>query len=450
MANTTRIFMGTQIACAQCHDHPHDKWSQMAFFQMAAFTHNLKSFAQTQRFPSIRDKFDVDEMPEARRWERVDRWVRYEFLDAYIMGDGAGRIQLPNDYQYKDGKPREWVGARTMLGKKVQNRKEDKDLKNSRKRLGDWMISTENPNFTSVISNRMWKRAMGIGLVEPLDNFTENTKPSNPALLSFLDRLMVHIDFDLKLFQKIIYNSQTFGRDTNPEEVDTKQPYYFHGYALQRMSAEQIWDSMLALTIDDPDGPKRAYLGDQVIWNGKTVLKGMTMADLQKEVTSLKPDQYVKYIQDLSKRLKEGYKGKEEPMMMEMMVASGSTKGLRRASELPSPAPASHFLRTFGQSDREVIENSTRVGDVTQVLSLMNGHVQQHILNNDKAAIIVKVRESDDVDKRIETIFLSVLCRKPSEAEMEIMRKEVADRDFRGIENIIAALINSSEFIHIH
>jgi len=444
MANTTRIFLGTQIACAQCHDHPHDKWSQMEFYQMAAFTHNLSNLSSQRRYPSM-DSPEARENPQARRLRDIDRWVKYEFLDTYIVGDGAGRIKLPPDYKYKDGKPNEWIGARTMMGKSLRHLKEDKDMKESRNRLADWMISSENPNFTSVISNRLWKRVMGVGLVEPLDNFKKGTTASNPQLLAYLDKLMLHLKYDMKAFNKILYSSKAYQLATNPEQVDTRRPYYYQGYPLQRLSAEQIWDSLLAITIDQPDDAKSGRFTDAVMWRGRPVLGNKTMSQMQKEVVAVQPENYPQYIRDLAKEMDKGYGG--DMMMMGRRGRGGDA--LMRASELPSPTPPSHFLRKFGQSDREVIENSSKEGDVTQVLTLLNGHLEKHVTGNLNSVIMNKVRSASTPEEKVNVVFLSILTRMPTDSEMEFMKEE-AERGDDGAKNMIAALVNTSEFMHMH
>lgn len=446
MANTTRIFLGTQIACAQCHDHPHDKWSQMEFFQMSAFTHNLKTLGSQKNFPNIDKMFDNRKDPEAKRLRDVDRWLRYEFMDSYIVGEGAGRIQLPADYKYKDGDANEWVGARTMMGKSVRNLKEDKNMDDSRKRLADWMIAPENPTFTDVIANRMWKRVMGVGLVEPTDNFKKGTVASNPQLMAYLSKLMQHVNYDLRTFQKIIYASQAYQLAPNPEEVDVRRPYFHEGYPLKRMTSEQIWDSMLSLTIDKPEEPKAGRYSDAVIWRGKSVMGNKSMSEIQREIASMQPDQYVSYLKDISKDLESGYGGGDSMMMM-----GGGRRGgtvLARASELPSPTSPAHFLRKFGQSDREIIEGSSQEGDVTQALTLLNGHVEKYITGDSSSSVMRNIASAESPEEQVDVAFMCILTRKPSDVEKEIFLPEVKKgRD--GLRNMVAALVNTSEFMHL-
>jgi hypothetical protein len=446
MANTTRIFLGTQIACAQCHDHPHEKWSQMEFYQMSAFTHNLTTLGSKKKFPNIDKMFDNRKDPESRRLRDVDRWLRYEFMDSYIVGSGAGRIKLPMDYKYKDGDPNEWVGARTMMGKSVRNLKDDKDMSDARKRFADWMTAPENPTFTAVIANRMWKRVMGVGLVEPTDNFKKGTVPTNPQLLAYLNKLMEHVKYDLRIFQKIVYASKAYQLGPNPEEVNTRHAYYYEGYPLQRMTSEQIWDSMLALTIDEPEKPKANRYSDAVVWRGKAVLGNKNMAEIQREIATMEPEQYVSYLRKISKDMEKGYDGGNSMMMMGKRGRGGAV--LARASELPSPTGPTHFLRKFGQSDREIIEGSSREGDVTQALTLLNGHVERHITGNSSASVMRNISAAKTPEEQVDIAFMSILTRTPSDVEKEIFLPEVK-RGREGQRNMVAALVNTSEFMHV-
>ena len=71
-----------------------------------------------------------------------------------------------------------------------------------------------------------------------------------------------------------------------------------------------------------------------------------------------------------------------------------------RASELRSPMPNGHFLRQFGQSNREVIENSSTDSDVTQILSILNGHVERHLISNGNSKIFQTISQQSRTKKK--------------------------------------------------
>ncbi len=121
-----------------------------------------------------------------------------------------------------------------------------------------------------------------------------------------------------------------------------------------------------------------------------------------------------------------------------------------RASELPSPAPRDHLLYLFGASDREVVEAASREPNVGQVLSLMNGFVQQRLVNNPGAHLYRCIEGVESDREKIRRLYLTILSRPPSDDEMSWMLEEIATRGAaEGCRNIVSALIMSSEFLFL-
>jgi endogenous inhibitor of DNA gyrase (YacG/DUF329 family) len=202
---------------------------------------------------------------------------------------GDGKINLPKDYQYDDGKPDEQVMARTMFGPKVELDYNLEEI-HSRKAYANWLTSAENPRFTTVIANRMWKKAMGIGLIEPVDTMIDSTKSTNPALMAYLENLMKGLSYDLREFQRVIYTTRTFQRRASKFEFDagSKDPYLYPGPTLRRMSGEQIWDSLLVLTFPNVDNRVPDQPLDQFELYDK--YKTMSAEELFKEAKALAAD----------------------------------------------------------------------------------------------------------------------------------------------------------------
>ncbi|MFP6900799.1 MAG: DUF1549 domain-containing protein [Opitutales bacterium] len=255
MANTVRIFLGTSLECAQCHNHPFDKWTQKDFYQMAAFTHgvgNLRNQATMDASKGLRSIIRK-RTPGDQDMIRAARSIG-DIISHALDHGGDGKITLPKDYQYDDGKPSEEVMARAMFGPQIELDYNLEEI-NSRKAYANWLTSAENPRFTTVIANRMWKKLMGIGLIEPVDTITDATKATNPVLMTYLENLMKGLSYDLREFQRVIYNTKTFQRRASKLEFDpgSKVPYFYAGPTLRRMTGEQIWDSLLVLTFPNVD-----------------------------------------------------------------------------------------------------------------------------------------------------------------------------------------------------
>ncbi len=115
------------------------------------------------------------------------------------------------------------------------------------------MTSAENPRFTTVIANRLWKKAMGMGLIEPVDELTDSTVPSNAELMTYLEELMVQKKYSLKSYLRVIFNSDVYQRMPSTKDVLLGEQYAFTGPLMRRMSAEQIWDSIATLMHGDID-----------------------------------------------------------------------------------------------------------------------------------------------------------------------------------------------------
>ena len=142
---------------------------------------------------------------------------------------------------------------------------------------------------------------------------------------------------------------------------------------------------------------------------------------------------------------------------MASAVHVGYSQQLGRASELFQPMRAGHFLRAFGQSDREQIENSNRLSNVPQNLTLMNGFVDRYLLSESyegrkgrqsrKGAVLWnRILAEEDSMKRIELLYLGVLSRRPSSDEMAEIISAVDPADKKELADVFWALINTEEF----
>ena len=252
--NTTRVFLGTRIGCAQCHDHPFDRWTQKEFYQLGAFTAGI-TYRKGNPFNSMisRNKpkgkagenwlYDMVEFG-SREGGRARSLVR---MNNSELWENKGRqLKFPHDYKYDDAKPGQVAKPAVLFGKMPTM----KPGQTRREAFAEWITHPDNPRFTKTIVNRMWKRAMGVGLFEPEDDITEYTESSNPELMKFLIAEMKRVDYDLKEFMRIIYNTKTYQRAATYEDLKPEVAYHFPGPVLRRMTAEQVWDSLLTLTIE--------------------------------------------------------------------------------------------------------------------------------------------------------------------------------------------------------
>ena len=137
---------------------------------------------------------------------------------------------------------------------------------------------------------------------------------------------------------------------------------------------------------------------------------------------------------------------------MQMMMAYNAGKKYGRdmgASELRSPMPNGHFLRQFGQSNREVIENSSKDSDVTQILSILNGHVERHLISNGNSKVFQTIKSANSNEEKINRAFISILSRYPSADEKEIFLDEYKNNGSSATSNMVSALISTGEFMFL-
>lgn len=450
LSNTMRIFLGERMECAQCHDDPFGSAERHDFYQLAAFTHGQEPLRRELMAP-LWDELRDGERANSREY-RVARILWDQIYGMSLAGGGAGRIPLPSDYQYRDASPGEIVAGRTPFGKTVRM-SEKRDENDGRAKLAEWIVARTDGRFASVAANRMWKRVMGRGLSEPVDEYLPASKTHHPPLADLLGALMVEFGYDLRAFQHALMLTRTFQFATNPNPSIVEGGDDFHGRKIQRLSAEQIWDSLITLAAGNPDRVTDHSLEDRIFLDGRPVLVGRkTMPQLSKEVLALKTEPEVRaYFAKLLEEIRDGSHTAEDGNGMMMARGPGrSSKAMLRASELPSPAPRDHFLYLFGASDREVVDASSREPNVGQVLSLMNGFVQDRLVNDADAHLYQCLEGVSSDRERIRRLHISILSRPPTDEEMSWMLEEIrACGPEDGCRNIVSALIMSSEFLFL-
>ena len=500
MSNTVRVFLGTRLECAQCHDHPFDDWTQRQYFEMVAFTGGMAYRTPNDNAKELQKELRTADIPEKIRG-KVQQFVKS--LGVGVSGGGTGLTRLPENFLGDDGEDGEIVIAREMFdgepltnaeipeqpksknkakktNKRMQGRiRGSKDI-GSREIYAAWLTDPENPRFATVIANRLWKQAMGIGLIEPVDIIEAGMEGSNPELMSFLAQTMIDLEFDMKQFQRAIYLSETYQASAYAEDVPDVTKFSFQGPIVRRMSAEQIWDSLLTLVISETD-VRRTDLADRQY--------GAAFEDYD-EVMNMSPAEVIEFarqaVEKTGKKNKESQdkmrnkefrakqaeiqgeiraaqKNKDFAAVKKLMAKRGKFVGryrkkqqqFARASEMRSPAPAKHFLREFGQSDREVIDNANLEPSVPQVLSMMNGLLEKSICRDQNSMLMLQALQAETSQECIETVFLSMLNRKPTRKEMNDW---VSDFDAAAqhrqrskmldtFSDLIWTIANSNEFI---
>ncbi|MBL6921641.1 MAG: DUF1549 domain-containing protein [Akkermansiaceae bacterium] len=456
-ANTMRAFLGMRMECAQCHDDPGSAWERIDFFNLAAFTHGKSNYG---RLDFLKGRGRFVNMSSDKKFNAKGLHHLHFFSDAIGQyassgiepSKGTGRIKLPDDYQYRDGDPGELVEGRTPFGGKLRldAKKVNPD---SLEQFAAWVVGDENLTFAGSIAARMWQRVMGAKLhKEDNEEFLDPKDPLTGALSSGLMKLMADYDYDLRAFQQTLMLTKAFAVKSAPDMEAS-----FHGLMgrpIERMSAEQIWDSLITLVLEDPESAQRIEDMELLYIHGRYIGR---LEDIIKKVHSFKTiKEYQEWVIMKYREARDGTGPKAPAPRPPTYIAghgrlmTSAIQGIARASELPSPALPNHFLQKFGQSDRISIDGATNEGSLTQTLQMLNGATQK-IVTTPKGIAIRKILQRKETNaEKGALLFQSVLTRQPTDEERALCAKELDDGEGKGFANIVSALVCTPEFLFIY
>jgi hypothetical protein len=212
-----QVFLGLRLACAQCHHHPYEKWSQDDYWGLAAF------FGRVGRktIPVIGGFKD----------QQAQLISVYNRLDGTVLNK---RTNQPAPLKPLDGTPLQISS--------------DED---PRQRLVDWLVDPKNPFFARAIANRYWAHFFGRGIVEPVDDMRVTNPPSNPELLDSLAHELVEHRYSLKQLIRVICKSRTYQLSSMPNEFNVQDKQTYARYYPKRLSAEVLLDAVCQVT-DSP------------------------------------------------------------------------------------------------------------------------------------------------------------------------------------------------------
>jgi hypothetical protein len=218
--NVTRMFLGVQLQCAQCHNHPFTDWKQDEYWHMAAFFMKVAPSGRPQAVARNGGTLTVSENQR---------------------GFGRRR-QLPESAKR--------LPPKFLQGDKVAIRPNQP----ARPVLADWMTTPQNPYFAKAMVNRMWAHFFGRGIVNPVDDMHDANLPSHPALLADLAQQFGANGFDLKYLVRAITLSDTYQRTSKPKGNNADAgPELFARNAIRPLTPGQLYDS-LTLLVGDPTG----------------------------------------------------------------------------------------------------------------------------------------------------------------------------------------------------
>ena len=361
--SVSQAFLGLSINCAKCHNHPLEKWTNDQYYAMA----NL--------FARVR----------AKGWGGTHR------------GDGQRTLFLASTgelVQPRTGKPQP---PTPLDGEPLAF----DDPRDRRAHLAVWLTAADNPYFTRSIVNRVWQAYLGVGLVEQVDDLRISNPSSNDELFDALTTFLIEQHYDLKALMRLILQSETYQRSSQPVEANVEDRRFYARYYPQRLMAEVLLDAISQVT-EVPD------TFDTIVYDG---------ADKEKT---------------------EEYK-----------------KGTR-AIQLRDSAVQSKFLNMFGRNEREIVCECQRSNEpsMVQVLHINNGETINQKLH-DATSRVSQLLDSKASDEQIvNDAYLRAFARRPTDDELQKLRQvlaEATDENRREvIEDLYWSLLSSREFLFQH
>ena len=354
-------FLGVDMKCARCHDAPYHETTQEDLFQMAAMLERKEiKVPKTSSVP-------------ATFFEHVEKGGRESLIQVTLPIGAKVKAEWPFD-EFKTEIP-EGV---------IENPKDTRE--------GIAADITFSRRFAEVIANRMWKRYIGAGLVEPVDDW-EGHSPVDPELLGYLTDEFIHSGYDLKHLAKLIMTSEIYERKAIdlPENL-TDAERFFEGPYRRRMTAEQVVDNAWHVA-------------------GKEMNLGKLTMDIEGR---LAPNYFLNF-------------GSPKKAWEFSTLANERD---RPSLAMPKIQAVVDVLRAFGWRNSRQEPTSNRIEDANPLQPgvLANGVMGGWMTRlTDDSEITKLCVESESVDELTETLFLRYLTRLPNDAERDRFHGLLAD-----------------------
>lgn len=285
-ASTGRLFLGVQLACAECHNHPFADWKQTEFWGLAAF------FGRLQK----RSKMD------------------FSLTEAPVEAAAAGSASIT--IPASGGKGAGQVIAARLLGEAEPQL--SATAAPLRPVLAAWVTAENNPYFARAAVNRLWAHFFGRGLVEPLDGFQDGYVPSHPRVLDRLTAEFVASGYDVQHIVRCLCNTAAYRRSGRPLPENESDTECLSHMAIKVLSPDALYDS---LTIALNGDPEEATAGK----NGKAAPARFPIGSR---------DEFVNFFSGLADDARPGQYAHGIPQLLRLMNAEAFNVGAPLAGAL--------------------------------------------------------------------------------------------------------------------
>jgi mono/diheme cytochrome c family protein len=203
--NVAQVFMGMRLQCAQCHNHPFDRWTMNDYYGFASF------------------------------FSQIGRKQAEDPRETVVFNAGGGEV---NHIVTKAPQKPKFLGA------------EEPDLtgKDRRAALVEWMASPRNPYFATNLSNIMWAHFFGVGIIDPVDDVRISNPASNPELLAALGSKLTEYNYDFRKLVRDICSSRTYQLSSRVNDSNADDEKNFSHALIRRQRAEVMLDTISQVT----------------------------------------------------------------------------------------------------------------------------------------------------------------------------------------------------------
>jgi hypothetical protein len=203
--NVAQVFMGIRTQCAQCHNHPFDRWTMNDYYSFAAF------------------------------FSQIGRKQGEDYRETIVFNQGGGEVAHPVTQQ---AMPPKFLGGATP----------DTQGKDRRAVMVEWLTSADNPLFATSVANRIWEHFFGVGVVEPVDDIRVSNPASNLALFDEMGKRLREYNFDFRQLVRDICNSQAYQRSSVRNASNELDERNFAHANTRRIRSEMLLDCVGQVT----------------------------------------------------------------------------------------------------------------------------------------------------------------------------------------------------------
>jgi len=393
-AITARLFLGRQVQCTQCHDHPFNDWKQAQFWGMNAF------FRGTRRQGNARTGVTLSDNP-------APQTIDFERRSGLMV------TTMRTFFDGSNGRSEEFKVTIDPF-KNIKGAAPDAT---PRRILADFMLDPEKPYIAETQVNRMWAHFFGFGFTKPIDDMGPHNTPSHPELVSYLARQFQAAGYDNKRLIRWITSSDAYNLTSRGiEENSYDNPFagnipLFTKMYLKQFRAEQLYDSLLIAT------------------SANEVNRNAEQAEAQRQ-TWLR--QFVQTFGTDENDESSSFNGTipQALLLMNGQLMNTAISGGR----------GSLIGRVLASADGKLTDGTEP--------PLRSARARQ------LAALRAARTRGKNIPAKIETLFLVALGRKPSETEMEAFNEVYRNSEYtdpvQGLQDVFWAVLNSNEFIINH